>query len=211
MDRGSLYVLGSSHASRILLKAKNHPMIVAKFNIKNYTRRGAKFKSLVLPAASEMKPGDVIICQLFGNDLIDGKMSITTDEFQQRKMHMARPKFPSQEVLDRMYIKFRDYLLTIPQVRVIVVDNILRYVCGCPNHQAPGLVRHQHQQNKRLAQILGPLPNTTVLDHRRIIQVNPRTVRHGVNHYRKLLTDNVHLYEQYYEAMVSEIYKRFLN
>jgi len=207
---GNLYILGSSHAARLYLKAKSNPMIVARFNIKNYTRRGAKFGSLVLPAASEMKSGDVLICQLFGNDLINGKMSITTDEFHQRKIHMAKPKFPSQELLDRMYIKFRDYILTIPQVRVIVVDNILRYVCGCSNHQAPGLVRHQHQQNKKLAQILDPLPNTTVLDHRRIIGKGDETVRHGVNHYRKLLVDNVHLYDQYYEAMVSEIYQRFL-
>jgi len=206
----NLYILGSSHAARLYLKAKSNPMILASFNIKNYTRRGAKFGSLVLPVASKMKSGDVLICQLFGNDLITGKIRITIDDFHHRKIHMAKPKYPNQELMDKMYIKFRDYILTIPQVRVIVVDNILRYVCGCSNHHAPGLVRHQHQQNKKLVQILGPLSNTTVLDHRKIIKVNPRTVRQGVNAYRKLLVDNVHLYDHYYEAMVSEIYERFL-
>ena len=56
--------------------------------------------------------------------------------------------------------------------KVYIFDNIYRHLNCCKLHHYKGLVRFQQIVNLKLHKILKPVPNITVLDHRRFLGFN---------------------------------------
>jgi len=208
-QKNSLFVIGYSHSFRLLQQIQNNEQYTDKFEIKDFTRRGARFATLKLPEPGLFQSGDVIVAQLFGNDIVAGRR-IRSVENNQIKYHLTNVLLTPQTKLDQMYEKMSQYFHQLPDVKILLIDHIRRFICGCEAHINTGLTKHQHKQFSRIREAFKGNANVLVLDHRRLINKNFRRLRNSNTEYMKLLTDNIHLHREHYEYMAEKVYMEYL-
>jgi len=109
-----------------------------------------------------------------------------------------------------MYEQLSQYFQQLPDVKVLLIDHIKRFICGYQHHIDTRLGKHQHRQFKKLHEAFNSNPNVIVLDHRRLINVNFRKIRNSTPEYMKILVDNIHLHKKHYAYMAEKIYCEYL-
>jgi len=208
-QKNKLFVIGYSHSFRLLQQIQNNPKYTDNFEIKDFTRRGARFATLKLPEPELFQSGDVIVAQLFGNDIVAGRR-IRSIENNQVKYHLTNVILTPQTKLDQMYEKLSQYFHQLPDVKILLIDHIRRFFCGCQHHVDPRLARHQNKQFKKLRDAFLSNTNVLVLDHRRLINENYQRLRNSTVEYMKLLTDNIHLHREHYAYMAEKVHVEYL-
>jgi len=208
-QKNSLFVIGYSHSFRLLQQIQNNEKYTENFEIKDFTKRGARFSDLKLPEPGLFQSGDVIVAQLFGNDIVAGRR-IRSIEKGQLKYHLTNVLLTPQVKLDQMYVQLSQYFHQIPEVKILLIDHIRRFICGCESHINTRLTKHQHKQFSRLREAFRSNTNVLVLDHRRLINKNFRRLRNSNSEYMKLLTDNIHLRREHYAYMAEKVYVEYL-
>jgi len=208
-QKNSLFVIGYSHSFRLLQQIQNNKKYTDKFEIKDFTRRGARFTNFKLPEPGLFQSGDVIVAQLFGNDIVAGRR-IRSVENNQIKYHLTNVLLTPQTKLDQMYEKLSQYFHQLPDVKILLIDHIRRFLCECQHHVDPRLARHQNKQFKKLRAAFLSNTNVLVLDHRRLINENYQRLRNSTSEYIKILTDNIHLRREHYAYMAEKVYMEYL-
>jgi len=209
-QKNSLFVIGYSHSFRLLQQIQSNEKYTEKFEIKDFTKRGARFSDFKLPEPGLFQSGDVIVAQLFGNDIVAGRR-IRSVENGQLKYHLTNILLTPQVKIDQMYKQLSQYFHQLPDVKILLIDHIRRFICGCQHHVDPRLARHQHKQFKKLRSAFHSNTNVLVLDHRKLINESFRRLRNSTTEYIKILTDNIHLHREHYAYMAENLYVKYLH
>jgi len=109
-----------------------------------------------------------------------------------------------------MYEQLSQYFQQLPDVKILLIDHIKRFICGCQHHIDTRLGKHQHRQFKKLREAFNSNPNVLVLDHRKLINANFRKIRNSTPEYMKILVDNILLHRKHYAYMAEKIYVEYL-
>jgi hypothetical protein len=147
---------------------------------------------------------DIVIFQLFGNDLFEKHIQI--DKIPKKIIHLT--KFvPIDGLVLRGKLLALKALLNELRCKIIVVDIPFRHVNCCQKHRYSGLRKQITQANNLLKEVL---TEYLVLDHRKLLGVSINRVK-KMTEYQMLLSDSVHFYNRYYDAMVVNVIKRFID
>jgi hypothetical protein len=147
---------------------------------------------------------DVAIFQLFGNDLFEKHIQI--DRIPKKTIHLTK-FIPVDESVLRDKFSTLKTLLDELCCKIIIVDSPFRHVNCCQKHRYSGLRKHVTQANKLLKEVL---TGYLVLDHRKLLGVSINRVQR-MGEYQALLSDSVHFYNRYYDVMVVNVVKRFID
>jgi hypothetical protein len=205
-ERRKLFWVGSSHALRLSQAALRNKDIKNRFQNDTYVRPGATFTQLHIPwnKLKLLNAQDVVIFQLFGNDLCEKYIRI--DRIPKKTIHLTKFSPTDESVLQNKFLALKT-LLDGLSYKIIIIDIPFRHVKCCPKHRYSGLRKHETQANKLLKEVL---TSYLVVDHRKLLGVSFNRVKR-MNEYRELLSDSVHFYDKYYDAMVANIVKRFID
>jgi hypothetical protein len=148
----------------------------------------------------------VVIFQLFGNDLCEKYIRIRIDRVPKKTIHLTKFSPTAESVLQDKFLALKT-LLNELSCKTIIIDIPFRHVKCCRKHRYSGLRKHETQANKLLKEVL---TGYLVVDHRKLLGVSFNRVKR-MNEYRELLSDSVHFYDRYYDAMAANIVKRFID
>ncbi len=144
------------------------------------------------------------IFQLFGNDLCEKYIRI--DRIPKKTIHLTKFSPTAESVLQNKFLTLKTSLDEL-SCKVIIIDIPFRHVQCCKKHRYSGLRKHEVRANKLLKEVL---TCHLVVDHRKLLGVSFKRVKRMIE-YQELLSDSVHFYDRYYDAMVVNIVKRFID
>jgi hypothetical protein len=204
--RKKLFWIGSSHALRLSQAALRNKDIKNRFQNDTYVRPGATFTQLNIPwdKLKSLSAQDVVVFQLFGNDLCEKYIRI--DRIPRKTIHLTKFSPTAESVLQDKFLALKT-LLNELSCKVIIIDIPFRHVKCCKKHRYSGLRKHEVRANKLLKEAL---TGYLVVDHRKLLGVSFKRVKRMIE-YQELLSDSVHFYDRYYDAMVANIVKRFID
>ncbi len=189
--RTKILVIGNSHARRLVQSMRSNRNYSA-YDIEDMTIPGARMIEIARRWPHEklynLGSRDIVIIQSLGNDVFkEGTHMITQNP---RTIHLRR--FEPTPDADFAYACciLRDLVDELAP-RVIVLDNIFRYLCDCREHQYPGLIPHQINANRILHEVLQP--SAEVLKTESLIVAGHRHRNVGTGERASWLTDAVHL------------------
>ncbi len=145
-----------------------------------------------------------MIFQLFGNNLFEKHIQI--DKIPKKIIHLTK-FIPVNELVLRGKLLALKTLLNELRCKIIVVDIPFRHVNCCQKHRYSGLRKQITQANNLLKEVL---TEYLVLDHRKLLGVSTNRVK-KMTEYQVLLSDSVHFYSRYYDAMAANVIKRFID
>ncbi len=135
-----------------------------------------------------MGPRDTVIIQSLGNDVFkEGTHMFTQNP---RTIHLRRFEPTPDADFTYMCCILRDLVDELAP-RVIVLDNIFRYLCDCREHQYPELISHQIRANRILHEVLQS--NAEVLRTESLIAAGDPSRNVGTGERASWLIDAVHL------------------
>lgn len=212
MRRPRIYFVGSSHCRRLFVAFKKS-IRQDKYILIDLAQSGATFNRTVhtFPNPKEVFEDDIIIFQTFGNDLFAKHLNFVRSESSSsgREIHLEKFIPSSEESLDRIHEKLKNYIESIP-AKCFLVDCIYRYLCQpeCKSnlHFHPGILAFQSKHNKRLFEVFEGIPNCTVIKHIRCMPYTLKKLK-KFRYYRFLLDDKVHLKEIYYIHIVKSFWQ----
>ena len=164
MDKPKLYIIGSSHAAR-LFKSLKLFKIRDKYDVINLAKPGSIFQNIDYP--KNVKNSDIILGQLFGNDIFEKNIKITQGRMN-NIIHLTKYKPIPIENVKKLFTKFVEIMSQYP-CKIYLFDLILRHIGCCPAHQYPDLVKHQRQVNNHLKIILQN-SNIKLLNHLKYLE-----------------------------------------
>ncbi len=199
-------MVGSSHALRLYQAALRNKDIKNRFENDAHVKPGATFSQLYIPLnkLKSLNKQDVVIFQLFGNDLFEKHIQI--DRIPRKIIHLTKFS-PVDELILRSKFLALKALLNELCCKIIVVDIPFRHVNCCEEHRYSGLRKQITQANNLLKEAL---TEYLVLDHRKLLGVSTNRVK-KLTEYQALLSDSVHFHNRYYDAMVANVFKRFID
>ncbi len=201
-----LFWAGSSHAHRLYQAALRNKDIKHRFENEAPVKPGATFPQLYIPLnkLKLLNERDVAIFQLFGNDLCEKHIQI--DKVPRKIIHLTKFRPVDELTLQNKFLGLRT-LLDELRCKIIVIDIPFRHVNCCEKHRYSGLRKHITLANNLLRKIL---TEYLVLDHRKLLGISINRVKR-LTEYQVLLSDTVHFYDRYYDAMVTNVVKRFID
>ena len=203
MVKKTLYFVGSSHAKRLCQEAYKVEKIKNNYYVRDFSRPGSLFENLVWPERSTLDKDDIIIFQSFGNNILQKHI-----EREGGKIHLTKFVPNKFSYLEKIFNQLIQKVKNLP-CKVYIFDNIYRHLNCCKKHHYKGLAGFQQTINLKLQKILKPVPNITVLDHRRFLGFNFRKIW-KISKYNKILSqDGVHLNPILYNKMVLIFSERF--
>ena len=200
-----IIILGSSHAARIYKAVVRQPSSKV-FKIFDLTTPGGTLGGssnrvkINYDLLSNLNDCDHVIVQIFGNDLFEKNIQITQNP---KVIHLTKFKSKSDEYIYQLF-QILQKILSITKAKVTLIDNVYKHVFCCETHIHPGLIKFQAKRNKQLRSYFSQY---TVLDHRKILGLNPRKLK-SIKEYREILTDSVHLKPVYYSKIAEFLFKR---
>lgn len=152
-----LFVIGSSHAVKILRIMEQKHKFREKYTLINMARSGARYEDLKLPDPSSVHENDLIFFQALGNDLMRKHIKI---EILNGKKVIHLEKFEPYDlsIIESKINRFKEFCVKVP-CKVIILDLITRHINCCPLHRYRGLISFQRACNLKLRTILGKLSN----------------------------------------------------
>jgi len=204
MDKPKLYIIGSSHAAR-LFKSLKLFKIRDKYDVINLAKPGNIFQNIDYP--KNVKSSDIILGQLFGNDIFEKHIKITQGKIN-KIIHLTRYHPLPLKNIEKLFIKFIEIMSQYP-CKIYLFDLILRHIGCCPSHNYKDLVKFQRQVNLKLKLTLQN-SNVKLLDHTKYLEKQILWVR-KVENYKTLLMDTVHFHPLHYKTMIGVFLKRELN
>jgi hypothetical protein len=201
-----LFWVGSSHALRLSQAALQNKDIKNRFQNDVYVKPGATFSQLYIPwnKLKSLNEQDVVIFQLFGNDLFEKYIQI--DRIPKKTIHLTKFIPINESALRSQFLTLKT-LLDGLSCKIIILDIPFRHVNCCQKHRYSGLRKHVTQANQLLKEVL---TGHLVLDHRKLLGISINRVKR-MSEYQELLSDSVHFYDRYYDAMVVNIVNRFID
>ena len=197
-----LHVLGSSHAARILKAVTRNKQLTDTFLVSGTVRPGAKLSDLNFPTQklAGFSNSDILIIQLFGNELIKRNIKIDYKNGQKTIHLTAFVPEPAWRIL-RAYSRLKELLEPL-RCRILILDNPLRHIRCCMKHRKllKGLHSFLEKQNKILAQKFG----SRVLNHKKYLGM-PSKKAYKLKNYLKLFSDSVHFKDNVYSDLVQRI------
>ena len=197
-----LHVLGSSHAARILKAVTKNKYLTDTFSVSGTVKPGAKLSDLKFPTQmlATFNETDVLIIQLFGNELIKRNIKIDYKKGQKTIHLTAFVPEPAWKIL-RAYSRLKELLEPL-RCRIFILDNPLRHIRCCKKHKKrlKGLHRFLEKQNRALAQSFG----SRVLNHKKYLGM-PSKKAYKLKNYLKLFSDSVHFKDNVYSDLVQRI------
>jgi hypothetical protein len=205
-EKRKLFWVGSSHALRLYQAALRNEDIKNRFENDAYVKPGATFSQLYIPLnrLKSLNEQDVAIFQLFGNDLFEKHIQI--DRIPKKTIHLTKFIPVDESSLRGKFLALRT-LLNELCCKIIIVDIPFRHVNCCQKHRYSGLRKQVSQANNLLKEVL---TEYLVLDHRKLLGVSINRVKR-MTEYQVLLSDSVHFYNRYYDTMVVNVVKRFID
>ena len=202
-----IHVLGSSHACRILGAFTQTMELTKIFSISGTVKPGAKLADLNFPSQylASFKESDVLLIQLFGNELI--KKNIIVERKNGKKIiHWTAFEPEPAWKIQRAYTRLKELLEPL-RCRIFIIDNPLRHIRCCREHrrQLKGLHCYLEKQNRTLAQSFG----SKVLNHKKYLGIESKKAR-KLKNYLKLFSDSVHFKENVYSSLVQRIAEKHL-
>jgi len=193
----NIFVIGSSHASRIVHAMKRNKGFIENYNILDFTKPGATFDKLTMPNFDHVQESDYVILQCFGNDLMDKNILIEKSSGK-KIIHLLKfvPR-PLEEIKNK-FLALKNILEKV-KGQYYIIDNPIRHLHCCSKHKYPNLHRFQIGINKLLRTIFG----SNVLNHEKLLNMSKRKLR-KVN-YLNLFCDSVHLKTLWYETLVASL------
>ena len=197
-----LHVFGSSHAARILKAVTKNKQITDTFLVSGTVRPGAKLSDLNFPTQklASFNELDILIIQLFGNELI--KRSIKIDyKNGQKTIHLTAFVPEPAWKIRRAYTRLEELMEPL-QCRIFILDNPLRHIRCCMKHKKRLKALHSflEKQNRILAQNFG----SRVLNHKKYLGM-PSKRAYKLKNYLKLFSDSVHFKDNVYSDLVQRI------
>jgi hypothetical protein len=198
----NLYVIGSSHAVKILRIMEHKHKFKEKFTLVNMARSGARYEDLRLPDPSKIRSNDVIFFQAFGNDIM--KKNIRMEEVNgKRIIHLEKFEPYDLSIIESKIQIFKEFCAKVP-CRVIILDLITRHINCCKMHRYRGYIAFQRSANKKLRTILGKLKNVTIVQFLKNLGHHTRWLKKTSN-LAKVYADSVHLKTSFYEKILERI------
>ena len=197
-------LIGSSHGKKLIIAIYKNPEFLAKFDIFDFTKPGASWNQLVFPEIlNTFTEIDVLLLMPFGNDLFNKHIQITRSP--KKVIHLTRfePRTAGfiVNLCQQLKSKVSQY-----KCQIFAFDNVQRHLFCCPRHIYPGVAKYQKDTNSLIRENLGP--KVQALNHTRFLGINPKKVRKASDYHEILLTDSVHMYSRYYEAMSVQLLRR---
>ena len=197
-----LHVFGSSHAARILKAVTRNKQLTDTFLVSGTVRPGAKLSDLNFPTQklADFNESDILIIQVFGNELIKRNIKIDYKNGQ-KTIHLTafvpEPAWKIQEA----YSQLKELLEPL-RCRIFILDNPLRHIRCCMKHRKSikGLHSFLEKQNHILAQSFG----SKVLNHKKYLGM-PSKRAYKLKNYLKLFSDSVHFKDNVYSDLVQRI------
>lgn len=198
-----LFIVGASHSNRLFqaLTSSVDPkiqQIKEKFKLVSVTRPGSTFRDLIpfLPDPKSIQCQDILVCQLFGNNLFKPHIRTQRLPHGQKVIHLEKAIPKDQE---GEWTLASEYLSKVP-CKVLLINNPLRHlICQSHCHQlGPVVAIHQRKCNKRLKEFFSHLQNVQVLDYMTLSGFSSFTKRHNRD-IEKYSIDGVHLRPEVYE------------
>ena len=199
-----LLVLGSSHAQRIF-NAIQRSNLYKKYEILTCFKSGARIFDLDLSIIAQLSKDDIVIIQLFGNEILKKAIQIERRSNGGKTIHLTKFSPCPQEKIQQGYKKLLQALnsnQSILSSNVFIIDNAIRHLNCCKNHVFKGLFAFQAKQNKILARTFKKF---NVLDHRRLIG-SKRSVKRS---YYEMFFDTVHFRSEVYDTLVRNLRAKF--
>ncbi len=134
------------------------------------------------------------------------KKHIKIDRIPRKIIHLTKFR-PISKLILRGRLLALKALLDELRCKIIIIDLPFRHVNCCEIHRYSGLRKQITQANNLLREVL---TEYLVLDHRKLLGVSTNRVK-KLTEYQVLLSDSVHFYTRYYDAMVVNIVKRFID
>ena len=148
-----LYFIGSSQANRLYKSAIKNEELKRKFLIINCTKPGACYQKVPFPDFAKISKEDIVIFQLFGNNLMERHIQITKEKGQ-KTIHLLHFVPESDEKILYIFHDLKKRLFQV-QFTYFIIDNPLRHLNCCKKHKFKGLHSFQEKQNKNLKIVFG--------------------------------------------------------
>ncbi len=201
--KSKILVVGSSHARRMFDHMKNSAQY-SEYELDHMTMPGADMARLAThwphDKVAQMSSHDVLIIQALGNDLFrKGTHFITRNP---KKIHLRSFDPTAHDEFAKSCLILESLIKGIAP-KILILDNVFRHLCGCPEHQYPGLISHQVQANKILRR--------TLRSSARVVSTDTLIAEEGTH--RKIsvgdranwLIDAVHLKPVFYQRVIERL------
>jgi hypothetical protein len=203
MEKPKLYVIGSSHAARLYNSLKTNK-INQKYDVINLSKPGSTFKDIVYPQS--IKNTDVILGQLFGNDVFERNIKITQGRLN-KTIHLTKFSPIPLSTLEKIFKKFIEKMSIYP-CKIYLFDLILRHIGCCSDHSHSLLVKHQRNVNSLLKRTVQG-SNIKLLNHLRYLKLRIKWTSR-IRNYKTLFVDTVHFHPLLYKTMVEQVLEKEL-
>jgi len=196
----NIFVIGSSHASKIVHAMKKNKDVIENFNIIDFTKPGATFDKLTMPNFDHIKESDYVILQCFGNDLMDKNILIEKGSGK-KIIHLLKfvPR-PLEEIKNK-FLALKNILEKV-KCQYLIIDNPIRHLNCCSKHKYRNLRHFQINANKLLKTIF----KSNTIEHSHLLG-SRRQLR---KYYHKMFVDSVHFKPQWYEILCKNLLSRLM-
>ena len=194
-----LFVIGSSHASRIFAACEKNSEITKKFELKNLSISGATFDRIRknFEKIEITSPEDVVIIQCFGNDLL--KKHIKIERFPKKIIHLTKFEPVDLKFVEQLFFELQKIVKQL-ECNYLLIDIPYKHLHCCVHHRYEGLMAAFAKANKLLKNIF----KEKVIDHRRLLGVSRHRIKMA-KFYQNTLCDTVHFYPKYYAKMAETL------
>jgi len=203
MEKPKLYVIGSSHAARLYNSLKTNK-INQKYDLINLSKPGGTFKDIIYP--QNVKNTDVILGQLFGNDVFERNIKITQGRLN-KTIHLTKFSPIPLSTLENIFKKFIEKMSIYP-CKIYLFDLILRHIGCCSSHHYPAIVKHQRNVNGLLKRTLHS-SNIRLLNHLKYLKHRIKWTSR-IRNYKTLFVDTVHFHPLFYKTLVEQFLEKEL-
>ena len=198
----NIFVIGSSHASKIVYAMKRNKSFIEKYKIIDFTKPGATFDKLTMPNFDQLKESDYVILQCFGNDLMEKNILIEkSSETGKRTIHLTKIMPRPLEEIKNKFLALKNMLKQV-KCKYLIIDNPIRHLNCCNKHKYHNLRHFQISANKLLKTIFG----SNTIEHSHLLG-SRRQLRKC---YNKMFMDSVHFKPQWYEILCNNLLPRLM-
>lgn len=203
-----LCIIGSSHASHLTKATFKSKLIQTKFNISNSCKPGAVYTQTYFPMQYllNLNQNDIIILQLFGNDLMKRNIKIEKTGYK-KIIHLTCFQPNNEDYMLNLYKDLQNKLKNV-KAKILLLDNNIRYAFCCNKHIHKGLLMFQNKQN-RIMRNYFEKTNIKVIRHEQIIQ---KAFKYKIDYYNKkrkeyfeLFSDTVHYHQGIYPKIIQTL------
>lgn len=204
MARPEIHILGASHAFLMFQELQADPLIKNKYNIICHARSGQNFqdfeRTFDYKWLSELKNQDLIIIQLFGNDIFETGTHMVQLK-PKKTIHLIDYKPTGLSYLAGLCEKTLTLLAGL-EARVILVGHILRGFC-CDQHKYPANLEYQEEIVRLIETFFAG--RITVVNYLDLVEGDENTEVKP----EEYLVDGTHLTKEWYRKIVNKVIQEF--